>query len=161
VKKWIVLLMALLAVSLGAQTYFDSPQVAAKDTMRIAMRIVRDFYFNQENNFYTGKRLQGPIDLDIKPLSLTGGHTLIIEVYGILRKSVAGGTTYTTAYVDSHRVASISANGVWHAIPIEPLWTNFPIFDGLHFVFKKTGGETDADSLYTTIRVLPQGGGRW
>jgi hypothetical protein len=140
----------------------DIPKSAAKDTLSTRTRITRDFYYTASNSASIGKeKYYGPIDLQIKGncTATDVTDTLTVEAYGLLYKILSGGTTYATAATDSHRVGTfpLTATSTWKVFTVDPLWTNFPLFDGLRIVIKKGGTDTDSVTTYSCLRIQPVG----
>jgi len=161
-KKSIFVLCVLIAVPSFAQ-YVDCPSLPVRDTLYTsASRVTRDFYYNSENTVTArfGEVWIGPVDLNYYQTmesTASGADTITIEVYGIKRQIVPGTTTWTTNYVDSHRVAVVTEDSVWHSYAIDPLWTHFLLYDGLRFVYKKNGTDNDSTNCDSNIRIWPQG----
>jgi hypothetical protein len=159
------ILIVILGVLLGSQVfaqslYTDIPQVAPKDTLYGLSRVTHDFYLNGANTFGTSARLAGPIDLHVYATLEEAGtaDTLTVELYGIVKKLMAGSGTYTTNYVDSTRISAAVADSTFYVYPVDPFWTDFPIYDGLRVVLKKGGSDTDSVNTFIGFRVWPQGG---
>lgn len=154
-----IIIFTMLAVSLNAQTFINCPQVMVKDTVYLRTQTTQDFYPNSKNSFGVDVTYVGPIDFQIIPCIASGSDSLTIEVYGILKTLDSRTSAWVTTYVDSHNVVTnLDIDGLPHVYAIDPLWADFPVYDGLRFIIKKNGSDTDSDSLFTRIRIWPQGG---
>lgn len=158
-KKWFITVMILFASFAQTQTYVDCPRLMVKDTLYLRTQTTIDLYYNAENSYGLGKPYAGPVDFQIIPCIASDSDSLTIEVYGILKTLTNRSTAYTTTYVDSHNVVTnLVIDGLPHIYAIDPLWADFPIFDGLHYVIKKNGSDVDSDSIFVRQRIWPQGG---
>jgi len=152
----------LLSAGLFAQGFEDIPKTAAKDTLSTRTRITKDIYFTPSNSASIGKdKYYGVVDFQVKGncTATDVTDTLTIEVYGLLYKLLSGASAYAASAIDSHRVGTmpLTATSSWTVFNIDPLWTNFPMFDGLRFVIKKGGTDTDSVTVYTSVRLQPEG----
>lgn len=165
-KKVIFLFMCVLTTKLLFAQYADCPTRPVLDTLYTsATRVTRDFYYNSENTATAqfGQVFIGPVDLNFgtgMQSTGAGGDTITIEVYGIKRQIIPGQTTWGNDYIDSHRVAIVTVDSVWYSYPIDPLWSDFPLFDGLRFVYKSGGTDDDSTDVMSNIRIWPQGGSK-
>ncbi len=161
-RNYVVVLFMIIAMPLLGQNFVDCPQYMVMDTLFTQTRVVRDFYFNMNNDSTSLNRHIGPVDYSILAKVGSATDTLTVEAYGITRKLLTGLTNYRTEYADSVRVATISLTTAYafNTYPIDPLFVNFRVYDGIRIVLKKGGSDDDEDTSYHNIRIWPQGNQR-
>lgn len=166
--KKVLVIIGILTIGVllvyGQYGFVDCPSRPTLDTLNTTTtRVTMDMYFNAENSPTEryGQVWIGPVDLNVylsRIYFTSGSDSVIIEAYGMKRVLAPGATTWTTAYVDSHRVTTLAVDSTWHSYPIDPLWADFPIFDGIRYVFKINGTDEDTTGVSANQRIWPQGG---
>lgn len=151
------------AAIINAQNLVDMPYTLQKDTVYTRTRVTHDLYFTSTGAYGIERVQFGPLDLHIYALlashwTVSGSDTLTVEAYGIVKRSRSGVTSMETHYVDSTRIsAAVYADTVFHVIPIDPLYSNLPLYDGIRLVFKKGGSDLDSVDVYSGFRAIPLG----
>jgi hypothetical protein len=156
--KRFILFLAFCGVA-SAQ-FLEIPRVAQKDTLSTRTRITRNFFFNLLNNPEVGRdKYYGPVDLYLRGSVKAETDTLTIEAYGLYFKLLYGASAFDTTAVDSHRVGTmpLTTSSLGKTFVIDPLWTNFPLYDGVRIVIKKGGSDVDSVTTYSNCRLNPNG----